>query len=49
MKKGNDASKKIMIYGQEKEQSTLRLCKMNLAVHGLEGEVKNGNTYYEDF
>lgn len=47
-KKGNDASKKIMIYGQEKEESTLRLCKMNLAVHGLEGEVKNGNTYYED-
>jgi len=47
-KKGNDASKKIMIYGQEKEESTLRLCKMNLAVHGLEGEIKNGNTYYEN-
>jgi type I restriction enzyme M protein len=47
-KKGNDASKKIMIYGQEKEESTVRLCKMNLAVHGLEGEIKNGNTYYEN-
>ena len=47
-KKGNDASKKIMIYGQEKEESTVRLCKMNLAIHGLEGEIKNGNTYYEN-
>jgi len=47
-KKGNDASKKIMIYGEEKEESTVRLCKMNLAVHGLEGEIKNGNTYYEN-
>ena len=46
-KKGNDASKKIMIYGQEKEESTVRLCKMNLSVHGLEGEIKNANTYYE--
>ncbi|MCK4308113.1 N-6 DNA methylase [candidate division WOR-3 bacterium] len=45
-KKGNDASKKIMIYGQEKEESTVGLCKMNLAVHGLEGEIKNANTYY---
>jgi len=46
--KGNDTSKKIMIYGQEKEESTVRLCKMNLAVHGLEGEIKNVNTYYEN-
>jgi len=47
-KKGNDASKKIMIYGQEKEESTVRLCKISLAVHGLEGEIRNGNTYYEN-
>lgn len=46
-KKGNDASKKLMIYGLEKEESTMKLCKMNLAVHGLEGEIKRGNTYYE--
>lgn len=47
-RKSNDASKKIMIYGQEKEESTLRLCKMNLAVHGLEGQIRNANTYYEN-
>lgn len=46
---GNDATRKIMIYGQEKEEATVKLCKMNLAVHGLEGEIKNSNTYYENF
>ena len=27
---------------------TVRLCKMNLAVHGLSGDIRQGNTYYED-
>lgn len=38
----------ISIYGEEKVAETIRLCKMNLAVHGLEGDIKQGNTYYED-
>ena len=38
----------ISIYGEEKTAETIRLCKMNLAVHGLEGDIKQGNTYYED-
>jgi type I restriction enzyme M protein len=38
----------IAIYGQEKTSDTMRLCKMNLAVHGLEGDIREGNTYYED-
>jgi type I restriction enzyme M protein len=41
-------SAEISIYGEEKTGGTVRLCKMNLAVHGLEGDVKEGNTYYED-
>lgn len=41
-------SSAISIYGEEKQAETIRLCKMNLAVHGLEGDVKQGNTYYED-
>ena len=41
-------SSEISIYGEEKQAETIRLCKMNLAVHGLEGDVKQGNTYYED-
>lgn len=39
----------ISIYGQEKTAETVRLCKMNLAVHGLSGDIRQGNTYYEDF
>jgi len=38
----------ITVYGQEKTEETVRLCKMNLAVHGLEGEIRQGNSYYED-
>jgi type I restriction enzyme M protein len=38
----------ISIYGQERVTETVRLCKMNLAVHGLSGDIKEGNTYYED-
>jgi len=40
--------KEISIYGQEKADDTVRLCKMNLAIHGLSGDIKQGNTYYED-
>lgn len=39
---------KISIYGQERVSETVRLCKMNLAVHGLAGDVRQGNTYYDD-
>jgi type I restriction enzyme M protein len=38
----------VSIYGQEQVEGTVRLCKMNLAVHGLAGDVRQGNTYYED-
>lgn len=41
-------SDEIAVYGQENKTETLRLCKLNLAVHGLSGEIKDGNTYYED-
>ena len=44
---GNPTSE-ISIYGQERVDETVRLCKMNLAVHGLSGQVASVNTYYED-
>lgn len=37
----------VSLYGQERVADTVRLCKMNLAVHGLEGDVRQGNSYYE--
>lgn len=38
----------ISIYGLERVAETVRLCKMNLAVHGLGGDVRQANSYYED-
>lgn len=39
---------RLSIYGQEKTGETVRLARMNLAVHGLSGEIREGNSYYED-
>jgi type I restriction enzyme M protein len=44
----NGKNGRLSIYGQERVDETARLCKMNLAVHGLEGQVSQSNTYYED-
>jgi type I restriction enzyme M protein len=44
----NGNAGRLSIYGQERVEETLRLCKMNLAVHGLEGQISQSNTYYED-
>lgn len=41
-------NEEIMIYGQEKVTETIRICKMNLAVHGLSGDIRQGNTFYEN-
>ncbi len=41
----------LAICGVEKTDETGRLCRLNLAVHGLEGEVRHGgnvNSYYDD-
>ncbi len=46
-RKGNPSAE-IMVYGQEKEAETVRLCRMNLAVHGLSGDIRQTNTYYEN-
>jgi type I restriction enzyme M protein len=43
---GKDAS--LYVYGQEKTLETVKLAKMNIAVNGLRGEIKQANTYYED-
>jgi type I restriction enzyme M protein len=43
-----DPGSELSIYGQEKTKETVRLAKMNLAVHGLGGDIREANTYYED-
>ena len=44
----HDPGQELSIYGQEKTGDTVKLAKMNLAVHGLSGDIREGNTYYED-
>ena len=38
----------VTFYGLEKNPTTIRLAKMNLAVHGLEGNIQKAITYYDD-
>ncbi len=34
--------------GQESKEFTLRLCRMNLFIHGLDGDIQQGNSYFDD-
>ncbi len=47
---GNPADE-LLIHGVEKTDDTGRLARMNLAIHGLEGDIRHGghiNSYYDD-
>lgn len=41
-------AERLTFYGMEKNATTIRLTKMNLAVHGLEGATQRAITYYDD-
>ena len=41
-------SSELAIHGQEKVGATVALSRMNLAVHGLEGDIREANSYYDD-
>ena len=41
-------TERVTFVGMEKNATTIRLANMNLAVHGLEGNIKKAITYYED-
>lgn len=43
-----DAAKKVTFFGQEKADTNTKLAKMNMAVHGLDANIIQGNTFYED-
>lgn len=45
---GLKPAEKVTFYGQEKAELNTKLAKMNMAVHGLEGNIQEGNTFYED-
>ena len=46
-----NAADELFIHGVEKTDDTGRLARMNLAIHGLEGDIRHGghiNSYYDD-
>jgi type I restriction enzyme M protein len=45
---GESAPHRVVFYGHEYKTSNLKLAKMNLAVHALEGDIREANTFYED-
>lgn len=38
----------ISVYGVEKMGDTQKLCRLNLAVHGLSGDIRVASSYYDD-
>ena len=38
----------LSVYGQEQKDATFPLGRMNLALHGLSGDIRLANSYYED-
>jgi type I restriction enzyme M protein len=45
---GESAAHRVTFFGHENKTSNLRLAKMNLAVHALEGDIRDANTFYDD-
>ena len=45
---GGSPAERLTFRGLEKNDTTIRLARMNLAVHGLEGDIQRAITYYED-
>lgn len=47
-RQNKNSSERLTFFGMEKNATTIRLAKMNLAVHGLEGDIAKAISYYED-
>ena len=48
---GQDTMEQVTFYGHEKNETTAKLAQINLAVHGLQGNIRaenEANTYYKD-
>jgi type I restriction enzyme M protein len=46
-KEGIDKTR-LSIYGQDSKPFTWKICKMNLAIRGAEGDIKVGDSYHDD-
>jgi type I restriction enzyme M protein len=41
-------SHRLSFFGQESKDFTYRLCRMNLFIHGIDGNIQLGNSYFDD-
>src|SRR5208283_4137996 len=41
-------SQRLSFLGQESKDFTYRLCRMNLFIHGIDGDIRLGNSYTAD-
>jgi type I restriction enzyme M protein len=39
---------RLSIYGQESKEFVWKVCKMNLAIRGVEGDIRWGDSYHDD-
>lgn len=45
---GGKAKANLSIYGQESNYTTWKLCQMNLAIRGIDGDIQWGDTFLDD-
>ena len=48
MEQHGKQTKAITVYGTEQKTNNVKLAKMNLAIHGIEGEIIESNSFYSD-
>jgi type I restriction enzyme M protein len=41
-------TEELSVYGMEQKEVTVPIGKMNLALHGISGDIRQANSYYED-
>src|SRR5690606_15825368 len=44
----NKVNEAITVYGTEMKSNNAKLAKMNLAIHGIEGKIMEGNSFYNN-
>ena len=47
-KENKSVNEAITVYGTELKSNNAKLAKMNLAIHGIEGKIIEGNSFYTD-
>jgi len=48
VRRSNERQDRISVYGIEKESETVKLARMNMFLHGLNGNIVQANSYYSD-